>query len=287
MNALARPPEPCGWATHPQVLGAQAELARKVQAGESLRRTEDFPPLWSELNFAGRSAKEHFEAAQRLICGYCGDKLTSAVPPLEHYRPVSEATRQVDPTSPGQERPELTRLQGRRLLPAPPHRPGYWWTAYAWENFIAACERCNKWKTTLFPLAADMPPAPTNGEVPLLLNAFELGPGGPGAHLEYDEQGQIRERTPQGQATIDTCGLDRVSLATRRRMHLQPLLWLMEDVARHRREPDADPEGARGRARTLWEAGQWDQPFAGLVRSVTEQRGISWAELEALATLAT
>lgn len=209
--------------------------------------------------------------AQNRICGYCGAHVSTDDIQLDHFRPKAEVTREI--LSAGQETPGLVNMEGRRLLPQKGIQPAWWWLAYEWDNFVAACAVCNKkWKRTLFPArnATYEPPREHEQDDPLLLNPFDLAD--PLEHFDYDELGAIGERTDQGKATIETCGLDRPSLVQERFNTLKPCLDVLEDL----RRPDLPKdyrEDLKGRIRCM---GAWDRPFASAVRALTSRAGWTW-----------
>ena len=91
---------------------------------------------------------------------------------------------------------------------------GYWWLAFSWENYSLACKPCNEgWKRNLFPVVAPRPTCVEGvevAEVPLLLD--------PGStfraadHFRWTIDGIVEPVSPEGYATIVTCGLNRTDL---------------------------------------------------------------------------
>src|SRR5262249_48042689 len=129
------------------------------------------------------------------------------------------------------------------------------WLAFAWKNWLLACERCNSgWKRTLFPVREDAnlgraletvyrlggmaggetllseqaapPPKPTPKNSTHVLSPF--GPEDPVEHLAFTTIGQIapRDGSEHGRETIRTCGLHRESLRRARQ-------GIAMDVFRH------------------------------------------------------
>ncbi|MCB9846768.1 MAG: hypothetical protein H6811_12380, partial [Phycisphaeraceae bacterium] len=143
-------------------------------------------------------------------------------------------TCQVDDlASPGVEDAETGTVIGRTFQNT--QRPGYWWRAYDWSNYVVTCFRCNStWKKCLFPLATGPRTAkPDRGadERALLLDPY-VEPGSdadPVRHLRFQDgraapddpaprgvPGQVVGETEEGRETIRSCGLDRPSLVDAR-----------------------------------------------------------------------
>lgn len=101
---------------------------------------------------------------------------------------------------------------------APMH---YWWLAYEWENLLIACQICNqKYKRDYFPLEDENLRAPIEAkgaellaEKPLLIDPTLSDPG---EHLEFEEDGFVRELSKSGKVTIEILGLNRLELVERR-----------------------------------------------------------------------
>jgi hypothetical protein len=117
----------------------------------------------------------------------------------------------VNPVDWGRESPAGGTVESRKTVKVA-DSPGYWWRAFDWENYLLSCQICNQqWKQNLFPvrgkraITPDCPP-----EESLLLSPF--GEFDPAQHFRYGRIGEIIGLTPEGRATIVTCGLDRPSL---------------------------------------------------------------------------
>lgn len=163
-------------------------------------------------------------------------------------------------------------------------KPGYWWLAYSWDNWLFACELCNStWKMNQFPLSTGTF-SPVDGceqrETPLLLNPFDDDPE---PELEFNELGCISGLSPRGTATIHVCGLDRWKLEQERgRIATAVLRWVDEWS-----DGPLSEAHRRSLLRNLADACQPDAPFAGLCRSLIEQRrpgGLGWRDLVTAAT---
>lgn len=265
MLRFRRPDEPASFA-------ARVRIAREaVTAACAAGRAPEFPDLWSDF-------KRHFVGAQHNKCGYCEALLSTTTGALEHYRP--KAALQDLPglrSQHGQEIHGGANVEGRLLV----HlcASGYPWAAYTWDNYLLACERCNSaWKRCLFPVAErprTVPPTEATVETPLLLNPFEVD--NPADHLTFDPLGQIlpRSDSPKGQATIDTCGLARPSLAAQRfekaRDTYARIVRLLDASSDHQELTLHDE---------LCLSGAAQRPHAGMVRAIFEaQTGLRWEQI--------
>ena len=197
MMRWMRPQEPADF--EPKVEPLRATIARLAKIGRI--RSDDFDPKW-------KNWKPTFLTAQHNRCAYCDLNITGWAD-IEHFRPKAglDFLAHFSPAEPP--RPKPNAVSDR----------GWWWLAYAWSNYLVACEQCNqKWKKNLFPLLGGHAgsPSQTDSEVPLLLHPFD-GPD-PEAHLTFDREGAVsaQGQSPYGMATIRTCGLYRPSLAEAR-----------------------------------------------------------------------
>ena len=155
---------------------------------------------------------------------------------------------------------------------------GYWWLAYTWENWLLACDRCNRaWKGTLFPVAEDPrpEPAPDMVETPLLLDPF--GSENPSTHLQFDPLGQV-EAVPgsrMGFETVRTLGLDREQLRGFREekaKRIHALVCRLATVEGEQLEETVDD---------ILDMGLPKSEYAGMVRIVFEREtGLDWSTLE-------
>lgn len=123
---------------------------------------------------------------------------------VEHYRPKGRLSEwQGDPLPASNTPPKEITLGD-----------GYWWLAFHWENFSLACKTCNQeWKRNLFPVQSPRlacTEGVENRERPLLLDpasAFRTRD-----HFRWDRLGVMEGVSPEGRATIITCGLNRRGL---------------------------------------------------------------------------
>ncbi len=235
----------------------------------------DFDDLWSKY-------KGEFAAIQHGKCGYCEMSVIGAgFGDVEHYRPKGEVSALGDdPRTWGQEKEHLSNVSGRKFFRL--SETGYWWLAYDWDNYLFSCPICNQsWKRAVFPATGTddsdrpIPPEEKAAEVGLLLNPYD-GPD-PVDHLTYGTLGEIMpfHDSPYGYETIRTCGLDRPSLRKRRLRILPKVFQLVREVLEAQTDEEID-QALRG----IYELGQEDMDFAGMVRIIFEQQcQIAWEDI--------
>ena len=221
--------------------------------------------------------KKHFMAAQHRKCGYCEVKITDSTGDVEHYRPKKAVW---DLASAGEELEDLVNQQGRKYDRI--HASGYWWLAYAWDNYLVTCTNCNrKWKSALFPVDPPREGAPQPGdehlEQALVLDPFD--DRNPAEHLTFDELGQIEAfgGSRIGQKTIETCGLDRESLRDSRELKAikaHQLVKELESASVSRKQTILADIKLNGNLKYL---------HAGVFRAIFEQKTrLPWSVLDAL-----
>lgn len=273
MLRCERPPEPPEFPT--AVADARARIAALVLTGPPA--SKDFEDLWGTY-------KPAFSQRQYGKCGYCELRVTgSSDGDVEHYRPKAALQElPADPLRWGLEKPHSSSAPGRSLGPALCDW-GYHWAAYEWNNYLLACECCNrKWKKNLFPVQESprrIPPDPAHQEVPLLLNLFE-GPD-PLLHLQFDEFGQVAAFNGSvfGRATIDTCGLDRRENLRQSREEKAGETYRTLRIMLAALDRDELATAAEA-GRDLLRAGEPQRSHAGMVRAIVAQHfGLaSWEE---------
>lgn len=270
MMRFTRPDEPAGF--REIVREARANIETALGRGRRLS-DEDFPNLWSRY-------KAVLARAQHGKCGYCERDITSHAGDVEHYRPKAGLEElPTDPTNWGQEDPYTGNIAAPRR-PARLCDQGYPWLAYEWNNYLVACESCNrKWKRCLFPVAEaprSIPPVRGGVETPLLLDPF--GDVEPSEHLEFTAFGTVAPRNGSliGRATIETCALDRPSLVRSRAPIAADVGELLFDLL----EAGSYPAQKRILDR-LREKGDDARPHAGMVRSIVTETvpGLPWSDL--------
>lgn len=219
-----------------------------------------------------RSFKGDFETAQHRKCAYCDQKDTGGVGGVDHFRPKSSLSCL---EAAGREDPRTKNFADRRRRQVCAR--GYWWLAYSWENWLYVCERCNSWKSDLFP-RDDFDGSPTEGtdDFPLILDPF--GTLNPADHLRFDDLGAIEavDGSRVGAETIRTLGLDRESLRDARQQIAELALGLIQLL-------DEKERSGRDFARELLDLaklGKAENKDAGMVRILIEQRlRIQWSSL--------
>lgn len=231
------------------IKGAKSKVKSKVDyAADKYPESTDFEPVWSDFKYC-------FEVAQGGKCAFCETKIqASSYGRIDHFRPKSEVC---EPISEGNRDDTKGDVPERKW--AQPYRPGYWWLAYDWKNYLFICEKCNTWKGSSFPLEGGRPPASLQegdegSEKPLLINPYLEDPLG---HLAWDETGRVKGRTDKGRMTVDRCGLDREWLRQEREQVARTLLDRFEEIM------------SLGEAvffERLWELCENNEPYAGMAR---------------------
>lgn len=260
-----------------------ADLRRDVASNNGRAKTSHFDrrALWT-YSWGPKSPTQGIhkhtlvgDAWSRAKCVWC-EQLRERKRELdvEHYRPkvcVTEwqETPQLIANEPPQERNE---------------RGGYWWLAFAWNNFALSCKTCNQgWKRNLFPVrasrSADVKEGDETRDAPLLLDPSV--PFRVADHFRWTPGGIIEPVSDQGFATIVTCGLNRRDLLERRAQVAQNVLDHRGELIKALRGDRADrPEVLRREKRALAALGSITAEFTGMVRWLVEE-GLkrSWSDL--------
>ncbi len=281
-----RPAEPDGF--QDDVREAEAHLRRLIESGQ----TPEFGSDAILVECHKKVREKHgtvFARAQRSKCAFCECPVGSQYPHLDHFAPKAEEhVRSEDPDDWPREIDEEGSLPnvdpGHRNYQV--RRPGYWWLAYDWTNYLLACSVCNTaYKKCFFPVrskrAEDVPPHRHRWEEPLILNPFDEDEQEPWRHFQFDEMGVIQDYSERGRETAITCGLHRPSLL-RMRTSIARRAWRFARTYMTTREP--------AWLRELCDLGNEEAPHAGMVRSIAERAfseeipGIRWTHLVALVT---
>lgn len=267
MRKLIRPNEPDDFSS--SVDTAYTEVAKAISAGTK----PEFPSLWSRF-------KQLYVEAQLGKCGFCeGQVWGLQYGDVEHFQPKAEVHDLVDnPDNWGKEVPWASKVTGRQVKTSV-ERPGYWWRAYSWDNYLLSCQTCNQqWKGNLFPVDGLRILGPSAHEPGLHLLLSPFDDIDPAKHFSYGRLGEMTGRTPSGRATIVTCGLDRPSLRLARQGLALATHEYMDEIAGDLTERDL--------LRILHELariGADERPFCGMVRTIFEQRSsLLWSDLERL-----
>lgn len=154
--------------------------------------------------YNGADVKERLIRDHHSKCVYCECRLNGDYGHIEHFRPKGGYSIPPD----------------RKL-----HKPGYYWLAYAWENLLLSCSKCNtSYKANHFALAdesvRDIPNRNIAGEMPMLINPSIEDPA---LYIEFHEHMAASkivdgEESPRGKYTIDLLQLNhRTDLVKNRR----------------------------------------------------------------------
>jgi hypothetical protein len=160
---------------------------------------------------------------------------------------------------------------------------GYWWLAFAWDNYSLACKGCNQgWKRNLFPIEAPRCACIEGVEVserPLLVepaSAFRTRD-----HFRWDDAGHVLPESDVGYATIVTCGLNRRELTSPRLKAAIRTNRVLDRLIRSLRRHDATE--VHQMADELAELGSRFAEFTSMVRWIAENRlGRRWEEIEGM-----
>ncbi|MFO0591355.1 MAG: hypothetical protein U0441_27655 [Polyangiaceae bacterium] len=265
MIRLQRPDEPPRFAA--EVTVAYETIEKLVQTGNP-PEDGDFVDKWGMF-------KHVFANAHDRKCAYCESRFGANYPgDVEHYRPK---TMVKDATTRGERDDTKDQSPGRKWGKAV--KPGYWWLAYTWTNYLLACKNCNStWKANQFPLKgirAKLLEGVERQEAPLLLNPYDTDPA---PHLVFDEMGGVKGRTLEGKKTVDVCGLDRRTLEIEREIVAQRVL---ADIDEYGLACGQDNMRWQNRCLSrLLEACHEKVDYAGMSRQlVAQQLGISYEEL--------
>lgn len=209
------------------------------------------PNAWKRFKFdhkiyAHDSVRDVLLDAQHRKCAFCEQRISAAnYGDVEHFRPKGEWKAKRGST---------------------PHRPGYYWLAYAWANLMISCRDCNggQHKGSLFPLEDEVARVTSHRddlreERPMFVDPASEEPSDFvrfRRHMPYAPRDNAR-----GLATIQEMGLDRLPLRERRRDWYAKLRTLA-DVAQ-----TAPDEGLRARARaSLVRCAQAATEFSAMAR---------------------
>ncbi len=250
-----------------------------VKSAISSKTPPNFASHWSDF-------KADFSEAQAGKCGFCeGRVLGLQYGDVEHFRPKAEVSElhDDDPVNWGRKSFWKSSVSGRKLKPTR-EKPGYWWLAYEWENYLLSCQICNQvWKGNLFPVEGGtrkLDAEDISGERALLISPFELFD--PSEHFEFGRLGEILGLTERGRATIATCGLDRPSL----RLSRYPIARMVHDCI-DEMSRDITERDLLGLLQSISRFGMDISPHCGMVRAILYARvGLTWDKLyEAIAEL--
>ena len=209
----------------PQAQNLLHQLRSFYEQPESVRQ-QSRPPLDKVASFLAQ-LRPQLESAFKHKCVYCESPLYGGDAEIEQFRPKLGASD----------------LDGKGSL------DHYGWLSLEWENLYVACPKCNRNKRSFFPVESKRaPPLSSMAEVrrierPMLIDPCDNRPGErPEEHLEFVESGEVRPRTPRGEATIKILQLNREHLvkarhgiATKDRASGQRNIWNSSNLARSAR----------------------------------------------------
>lgn len=268
VRKLARP------AIHSDFESTVTSVRGTVKTAVKANQPLDFPADWSRF-------KIDFTNAQKGKCGFCeGPVLGLQYGDVEHFRPKSEVSElNEDPNSWGHEEVWKSTVIGRTFK-STLTKPGYWWRAYDWHNYLLSCQICNQqWKGSLFPVVLNqrvLDPESQTEEQPLLLSPFEDFE--PAEHFKYGRLGEISGLSDKGRATIITCGLDRPSLRLARYRTAKATHEHLDEIAGNITEREM-----LQLLRYIEQAGAELQPYCGMVQTIFQSRtGMAWEKLSLL-----
>lgn len=251
----------------------RAELANGSAIGKALQDRSIWSGSWKR---AGRHKRKLAEPDWLSVkCVWCEQRRDlSREIDVEHYRPKAEVSEwQGDP-------PPVTDTPPSQVSCG----DGYWWLAFAWDNYSFACKPCNQhWKRNLFPVRGPRPPCVEGVErleQPLLLDPASSF--SPRDHFRWDIlSGTITGVSDEGRATIITCGLNRSGL---RRLRSKAALKTQAGI---REFLEAWRRGGKARAaealRNVEELTSKSEEFTSMRRWIVEQdAGMTWEEFARL-----
>lgn len=197
--------------TGPEVLVTEGDVRRReheaaVDADRAAFASGAVSCKFDRAVYADESVKETLVAMQHSKCAFCEAKpLHVSDGDVEHFRPKG-GVRQSDAD--------------------PMQRPGYYWLAYAWDNLLFACERCNRRHKKNLPLV-DPARRATSHQSPIVdeMSVF-IDPSveDPEQYLTYREHVPVAiDGNTRGQQTIEALGLRRPHLNADREKHLASL----------------------------------------------------------------
>ncbi len=255
-----RPAKPHGFDSDAARVSA-ANTIRTAVAAKLPVASADFVDVWGKHKRTFSDAQGHGK------CGFCEARVTASSPgDVEHYRPKAELK---DAVAQGT-RTSAPRRRDRTRKFAKPMKPGYWWLAYSWGNWLFACTRCNSsWKGNQFPVVSPRTALAEGCEAqeqPLLLNPYD--DKDPEARFRYLGDGDVLGLDDRARASIDICGLDRWDLVDERGRVAQALLRTIADFSVAVAEGSTDFR--KSVLRHLARACSPEAQFAGMARRLVD-----------------
>ena len=222
-------------------INKKAYVANKAKYKSGKLKFDIIPKIYN-----GDSVKATLKSKQHEKCCFCEKKQRDEWGAVEHFRPKEGYKNK----------------KGEK-----PKKPGYYWLGYDWANLYFVCSWCNtSHKGVLFPLEDPNSRAichldDLRKETPLLLD-----PGGrkdPEKHITFEmELVKPKEGSKFGKATINVCGLDRLTLNDERKDVINEI----HDRILTLLDPDSGA-AQKQRAKTYIKAGM--EPTAGFSSAAT------------------
>jgi uncharacterized protein (TIGR02646 family) len=155
--------------------------------------------------YGPKEVKDQLKEEQYHKCCFCENKDFDDVAhgDVEHFRPKSAFVKNDT---------------NKALL-----RPGYYWTAYEWDNLFYSCQICNQsFKKNYFPLTDETKRAKSHKDKlePLTVTLLiDPGKEDPEKHIGFRKEIPFH-KTAKGECSIKYYGIDRDKLSDKRRKHL-------------------------------------------------------------------
>lgn len=276
MLSFVRPDAHKGFIAEAQKLldEVRAEVARR----QGKPHSDDFKgrALWSG-SWRGEGRHKRALAGLGVLnakCAWCERiRDVSRELDVEHYRPKVAVTRwDGDP-------PLVSDTPPKEIDVG----PGYWWLAFSWDNYSLSCKACNQeWKRNLFPVREPRKACAEGVEAsegPLLLDPSM--PFRTGDHFSWNVDATMEANSPEGRATIITCGLNRRPLVALRVKRMPMLMAVLHDLSSSlRRRDTASIHRSLGQLALL---GSRTSEFTGMVRWFAERAlRCDWERVEGL-----
>lgn len=249
----------------------RGELANGSAIGKALKHRSIWSGSWKRAGVHKRKLAEPDSVCVK--CVWCEQRFEIGRSiDVEHYRPKAVVTRWEGAPPPVTDTPPKQLGCGN----------GYWWLAFAWDNYSFACKDCNQhWKRNLFPVREPRQQCVEGVEFveqPLLLDPASSF--SPRDHFRWDIlSGTITGVSEEGRATIITCGLNRSGL---RRLRSKAALKTQAGI---REFLEAWRRGGKARAaealRNVEDLTSNFEEFTSMRRWIVEQdAGMTWEEFE-------
>lgn len=271
MIGYKRPLAPKEYFSDTKISDARVKIRNIISSDPSALKAEDFPNAW-------RTYRNYFSDAQGSgKCAYCESRIKpTAKGDLDHFRPKTEILEYKDQGR----RKSSPRQKDRKRQGKISTKPGYWWLAYSWSNWVLACSSCNsEWKGSQFPRKITQ----FFGESELIEECLIINPfdcADVHNHFEFKLDGDITPLTKQGEHTVKCCGLDRWDLVGERARMIELYLGCLLDFQLAREENILQlANSALLRVANMCDA---DAAYAGMIRYLVDSQldfKFNWQEI--------